>query len=129
MPLFMVALFILFVVHHLASRRILDIAASVGGVDLDTGLPPMRLRRVRRFGDELDQLVDALNGMRERLSHQAIELKNVNAQMAAILDNMPDLAWVKDVDGRFISLPTTFASRIARSLHRAATIGPMNSSA
>jgi PAS domain S-box-containing protein len=106
---FMVALFILFVVHHLATRHILDIADSVGGVDLDTGMPPMRLRRARSCGDELDQLVEALNGMRERLSHHAIELKNVNAQMAAILDNMPDLAWVKDVDGRFIAVNRALA--------------------
>ena len=106
---FMTALFILFVVHHLATRHILDIAAFVGGVNLDTGMPPMRLRRVRKSADELDQLVEALNRMRERLSRHAIELKNVNAQMAAILDNMPDLAWVKDVNGRFIAVNQAMA--------------------
>jgi PAS domain S-box-containing protein len=69
----------------------------------------MRLRRAHSSGDELDQLVDALNGMRERSSRHAIELKNVNAQMAAILDNMPDLAWVKDVNGRFIAVNRALA--------------------
>ncbi|MGA2777280.1 MAG: response regulator [Steroidobacteraceae bacterium] len=30
-------------------------------------------------------------------------LRSSNARMAAILDNIPDLAWVKDVEGRFIA--------------------------
>jgi len=31
-------------------------------------------------------------------------LKAANSQMATILDNIPDLAWVKDVEGRFIAV-------------------------
>jgi len=30
-------------------------------------------------------------------------LRSSNARMAAILDNIPDLAWVKDIEGRFIA--------------------------
>jgi len=107
---FLVAFFILFVVHHLATRRILDIAASVGRVTPDTDVPPVQLRRARADGDELDQLADALNAMRERLRQHASELRNANARMAAILDNIPDLAWVKDASGRFIAVNRALAS-------------------
>jgi len=107
---FLVAFFILFVVHQLATRHILDIAASLRSVTPDADVPPLRLRRARADGDELDQLADALNAMRERLRQHAIELRNANARMAAILDNMPDLAWVKDANGRFIVVNRAFAN-------------------
>jgi PAS domain S-box-containing protein len=48
--------------------------------------------------------------MRERLRHHASELRNANARMAAILDNMPDLAWVKDASGRFIAVNRAVAN-------------------
>jgi PAS domain S-box-containing protein len=36
-------------------------------------------------------------------------LKSVNARMAAMLDNIPDLAWMKDVDGRYTAANQVFA--------------------
>jgi len=110
---FLVAFFILFVVHRLATRHLLDIAASMGSVTPDAGAQPLRLRRLRIDGegkDELDQLVDALNAMRERLRQHAMELGNANARMAAILDNIPDLAWVKDTSGRYIAANRALAA-------------------
>ena len=107
---FLVAFFILFVVHRLATRHLLDIAASVAGIRPDAELPLLRLRRSRIEGDELDQLVDALNAMRKRLRQHAMELGNANARMAAILDNIPDLAWVKDTNGRFIAVNRALAA-------------------
>ncbi|MEP7099158.1 MAG: ATP-binding protein [Burkholderiales bacterium] len=101
---FLVAFFILFVVHQLATRHLLDIASSMAGVTPDAELPPLHLRRARTEGDELDRLVDAVNAMRARLRQHAMDLANANARMAAILDNMPDLAWVKDTTGRFIAV-------------------------
>ena len=106
---FLVAFFILFVVHQLATRHLLDIAASARNVSLE-GEAPLRLRRTRDEGDELDQLVEALNAMRERLARQALELRNADARMAAILDNMPDLAWMKDIEGRFTAINRAFAA-------------------
>jgi len=107
---FLVAFFILFVVHQLATRHLLDIAASARDVSLEGEGAPLRLRRARGENDELDQLVEALNGMRERLARQALELRNADARMAAILDNMPDLAWMKDVEGRFTAVNRAFAA-------------------
>src|SRR5207247_7323045 len=34
----------------------------------------------------------------------------VNARMAAILDNIPDLAWVKDADGRYVAVNRALAT-------------------
>ena len=107
---FLVALFILFVVHRLATRHLLDIAASVASVTPAANAMPLRLHRPPGRGDELDQLVDALNVMRERQRQHAIELANSNARMAAILDNIPDLAWVKDANGRFVAVNRALAA-------------------
>ena len=107
---FLVAFFILFVVHQLATRHLLDIAASARSVSLEGEAAPLRLRRARGEGDELHQLVEALNAMRERLARQALELHNADARMASILDNLPDLAWMKDTEGRFIAVNRAFAA-------------------
>ncbi|MFL6626478.1 MAG: response regulator [Vitreoscilla sp.] len=107
---FLVALFILFVVHRLATRHLLDIAASMGRVTPDAQAEPLRLRRAPGKRDELDQLVEALNAMRERLRLHAAELAGANARMAAILDNIPDLAWVKDAEGHYVAVNRALAA-------------------
>ncbi len=107
---FLVAFFILFVVHRLATRHLQDLAASMGRITPEAEASPLRLRRPVDKGDELDQLVDALNAMRERLRQRATELANANARMAAILDNIPDLAWVKDADGRYVAVNRALAA-------------------
>jgi len=107
---FLVALFILFVVHRLATRHMLDIAASLARVELDGQAEPLRLRRPPGKGDELDQLVEALNAMRERLRLHAAELGDANTRMSTILDNIPELAWVKDADGRFVAVNRALAA-------------------
>ncbi|NRF71152.1 response regulator [Aquincola sp. S2] len=107
---FLVAFFILFIVHKLATSHLRDMAASARSVSLEGDTVPLRLRRARSEGDELDQLVDALNAMRERLARQALELRNADARMAAILDNLPDLAWMKDTEGRFTAVNRAFAA-------------------
>jgi PAS domain S-box-containing protein len=106
---FFVAFFILSVVHKLATRHLLDIAASAASAAPDAEQPPLLLRRARGQRDELDELVDALNTMRERQRQHARALSDANARMAAILDNIPDLAWVKDANGRFIGVNRAFA--------------------
>ncbi len=106
---FVVALFILFVVHRLVTRHLLDIAASLSNESPETEAAPLQLQRPRGKGDELDKLVDALNGKRARLRQHAVEIGNANARMAAILDNIPDLAWVKDASGHFIAVNRAFA--------------------
>ena len=107
---FLVALFILFVVHRLATRHLQDIAASVSSITPGSESAPLRLQRAPGAGDELDRLVDAVNAMRERLSSHAMELGNASTRMAAILDNIPDLAWVKDAGGHYIAVNRALAA-------------------
>ena len=106
---FLVALFILFMVHRLATRHLVDIATTLRGRTPGVAIAPLRLRRIQRKSDELDQLVDALNIMLEGLEQHATQLRDANAQMAAILDNIPDLAWVKDTHGRYLAANRAFA--------------------
>ena len=107
---FLVALFILFVVHRLATRHLLDMAAAIGGVTPEADDPPLQLRRRRSASDELDQLVNAMNAMRARLRQYAADLATANTRMATILDNIPDFAWVKDVDGRYVVVNRALAA-------------------
>ena len=100
----LVALFALWVVHRLATRHLPDLAAAIGAVTPGADGPPLQLQRRRGAGDELDQLLNALNAMRARLGQHAAELATTNARMAAILDNIPDFAWVKDVEGRYVAV-------------------------
>ncbi|MGN6525024.1 MAG: response regulator [Burkholderiaceae bacterium] len=106
---FLVAFFILFVVQRLATRHLVAIAASMAAVTPDAQAAPLRIDRAEVKGDELDQLVAAFNAMRERLRLHATELANANARMATLLDNMPDLAWVKDAEGRFVAVNKALA--------------------
>ncbi|SEF05753.1 PAS domain S-box-containing protein [Burkholderia sp. WP9] len=106
---FLVALFILFMVHRLATRHLVDIAATLRGRAPGVAMAPLRLRRIQEKSDELDQLVNALNVMFEGLEQHSTQLRNANAQMAAILDNIPDLAWVKDTHGRYVAVNRALA--------------------
>jgi len=45
----------------------------------------------------------------ERQRQHAAELGTANARMATILDNIPDLAWVKDQAGRFVAVNRALA--------------------
>ncbi|CAE6871999.1 hypothetical protein R70211_01318 [Paraburkholderia domus] len=119
---FLVALFILFMVHRLATRHLVDIAVTLRGRTPGIAMAPLRLHRTQRKLDELDQLVDALNVMFEGLEQHAAELRSANAQMAAILDNIPDLAWVKDTHGRYVAANRALARALGQA-EPAAMIG------
>ncbi|HEY9065253.1 MAG TPA: ABC transporter substrate-binding protein [Burkholderiaceae bacterium] len=45
----------------------------------------------------------------EKQEQHAAELGTANARMATILDNIPDLAWVKDTAGRFVAVNRALA--------------------
>ena len=66
--------------------------------------------------DEVGALARAFNAMTGRLARQEADLTSANANMAAvlarasaILDNIPDLAWVKDSEGRYIAANSVVA--------------------
>ena len=104
------ALFVSVVLRRLAARHLVDIAAALRRVAPQADAEPVRLQRKPGRGDELEHLVDALNGMQARLHQHAAELRTSNARMATILDNIPDLAWVKDAEGRYVMVNRALAT-------------------
>jgi PAS domain S-box-containing protein len=72
--------------------------------------------------DEVGALARAFNAMIERLARQETDLISANANMgavlartSAILDNIPDLAWVKDIEGRYIAANSVVARTLGLS--------------
>lgn len=99
---FLVATFILFAIHRYVTRRLLDVAGAMAGF-APGAASPLRARRGRRFADEIDEVAEAFNALGERVERHEAAISSANTRMATILDNIPDLAWVKDPDGRFIA--------------------------
>ncbi|HYH22623.1 MAG TPA: PAS domain S-box protein [Azospirillum sp.] len=99
---FLVATFILFVIHRYVTRHLLAVAGAMAGF-APGSTPSFRLRRGRQTPDEIDEVAEAFNTLRERMERHGAAMSTANARMAAILDNIPDLAWVKDLEGRFIA--------------------------
>jgi PAS domain S-box-containing protein len=65
---------------------------------------------------EVGELARAFDAMITRLARQEADLLSSNAnmtavlrRMSAILDNIPDLAWVKDIEGRYIAANSVLA--------------------
>lgn len=76
---FLVATFILFTVHHLVTRHLVGIARAVSCCTSAADAPVLRLNRERgRRPDELDNVVDAINGMSANLARQQTDLAASN---------------------------------------------------
>jgi len=71
----------------------------------------------------LQRLVEILGRRDAERSLEAVlkRLQAREAQQAAILDNIPDMAWVKDLDGRLLAANAAYARSCGRSL--AAVVG------
>ncbi len=98
----LVASFILFIVHRMVTRKLLDISGAVSNF-----APGASGERVQvphcRDDDELGRLATALADFGDKVAASEAALRLANGQMESILDNIPDLAWVKDAEGRFIA--------------------------
>ena len=55
---------------------------------------------------EKDQAKPGRNGLAELA---IMKLRNIELQQKAILNNIPDMAWLKDIDGRFVVVNDAFA--------------------
>jgi len=79
---FLVALFILFIVHRLVTRHLVGIAGFLHRFDPRSTVAPLTLSRTeRRHEDELDQMADAFNAMATRLEELYRELAGLNAEL------------------------------------------------
>jgi diguanylate cyclase (GGDEF)-like protein len=79
---FLIALFILLVVHAMVTRHLETLARLVGRYDVRAPAGSFRLaRRSPRGGDELDRVVAALEDMRGNLERAYNELSETNAAL------------------------------------------------
>jgi diguanylate cyclase (GGDEF)-like protein len=79
---FLLAAFILYIVHRQVTRHLFAIADHVDDYDLRRPSPPLRLRRKPpKSGDELQQVVTAINKMSSGLRQAYAELRDANAQL------------------------------------------------
>jgi PAS domain S-box-containing protein len=79
---FLVSFFIVYMFHRLVTRHLAAIAGFVSGYNLARPPPPFQLdRRPPREADELDQVVEAFNGMCATLQRAYGDLRQVNAKL------------------------------------------------
>ncbi len=71
------------------------------------------LRQIERLLEESRALLEHRVRVRtEDLSRAARKVEDSRRRLQALLDNMPDIAWLKDVSGRYISVNVSFARSI-----------------
>jgi PAS domain S-box-containing protein len=79
---FLVSFFIVYMFHWLVTRHLVAIADFVGGFNVARPPQPLHLdRQSPRDPDELDQVVDAFNGMCASLQRAYGDLRQVNAKL------------------------------------------------
>ncbi|MGH8029768.1 MAG: hypothetical protein ACREO3_07535, partial [Arenimonas sp.] len=79
---FLIAMFILLVVHSMVTRHLVTLARLVGGYDVRAPAGSFHLqRRSPPGGDELDRVVTALEDMRGNLERAYRELSDTNAEL------------------------------------------------
>ena len=83
---FVVAFFILFLVHRLLTRHVGRIARYGQELDPDGVEPPLELSRIRKGTDELDVLVGAVNQMTTRLRLALGEVREERGNLAEELE-------------------------------------------
>jgi PAS domain-containing protein len=62
--------------------------------------------------EELEQRVKKIEGKTSKLAHVEEELKRKNIELNFFINNIPDMAWVKDVDSRFIAVNRAFGEAV-----------------
>jgi PAS domain S-box-containing protein len=99
---FVVSFFILFIVHRLITRHLAATARFVSGYDLRRSPPPLRLERPPpQRADELDQLVEAFNGMCASLQSAYGELRDSEQRFRDYTETASDWLWATDREHRF----------------------------
>ena len=86
---FLVSFFILYLFHLLVTRHLAAVAEFVSGYNLARPPPPLRLdRRPPREADELDQVIEAFNGLCTSLQHAYGDVRQANARLERDISNL-----------------------------------------
>jgi PAS domain S-box-containing protein len=109
---FLVSAFILFIFHYLITRHLNTLVRYAQQFSLNHLEDALILNRAlsKRWGtDELDQVADAINEMRENLIRDIAARKEAEAalreseeRLQAILDHTSAVIYLKDLEGRYI---------------------------
>ncbi len=109
---FFVSLFILFVVYRLVTRHVIMLVDHTRGIDLNNPVNILALenKSLGKSGqDEIDQLINALNDMRQKLIDNDIQQKESEEtirisenRLRTILDIVPSMIFGKNAEGRFL---------------------------
>lgn len=116
---FFVVLFVFVLFYRLIGRHMVQVARHAGQVAEDQSIGPLTLERKEpRHGDELSELVTALNNMRERLQQQQQvllqQVKDLRTKDAAMASSLNAIA-IADLDGT-----VTYINRACADLWRLA---------
>jgi|GEM_PF-674990 len=120
----LISCFIFFIFYRLVVRHLYALVTYTSALSVNTLERPFKLKRDRiQLGeDELDELTKTINLMRENLkdSYSRLEdevLERKQAQKAlqenegylrTLISSLPDLVWLKDSDGVYLSCNSKF---------------------
>ncbi|SHO47426.1 ATP-binding protein [Desulfopila aestuarii] len=116
---FFVSLFILYVINHLVMRHLETIARYATGIEasnLDRRLTLHRKKTLAGHSDELDEVVDAVNSMGQRLQDDIValqkseySLRESEERYRTIFENAVEGFFQSTPNGRFLSVNPAFA--------------------
>jgi len=116
---FFVSLFILYVINHLVMRHLETIARYATGMqssNLDCRLALHRKKNKAAHNDELDEVVGAINSMRQRLQDDIVALRKSEYSLReseeryrTIFENAVEGFFQSTPNGRFLSVNPAFA--------------------
>jgi|GEM_PF-864310 len=84
---FIVSLFILFIIHWLVTRHLVNISNTLSRIDTHDKIVPLKLNREPQAGpDELDHMVQGFNSMEQQLKQVFDELQQSNDHLEQRVD-------------------------------------------
>ncbi len=107
--------FIFWIFQRLVTRHLNDIADYTASISLDDKRAPLQLKRSyskSKDGDEIDQMVDAINSMREQLANTMIELQKSEQQFRSIFENSEVSIWNVDFSGVYTAIKQLHSDNI-----------------
>ena len=122
---FLVSLFILFLFHQFLGRHLRMISRYSEQLLADSDGNPLKLERNDTHGayrDELDQLVTAINRMRQRLAAAFQDLRESNARFRSIIEATPDPLALSDEQGSITYLNDAFVQALGYTIEDIPTV-------
>ena len=94
-----IAFFILFIFYHLVTRHLSDISKFLLNKHSLSNTDILNLNRKSRQNDELDLLVDNINGMQVKIKEQFNEIYQQQENLSQTLNSIGDAVIATDIEG------------------------------